>query len=80
MSAGLDHADGDAVVIIDADLQDLPELIPKWCGYGCRIHTVFGQRSERLGSFFWVKVYCKTLYKLTIGRFTIPKIQVIFVC
>ena len=29
MSAGLDFADGDAVVIIDADLQDPPELIPQ---------------------------------------------------
>ena len=28
MSAGLDHAHGDAVVVIDADLQDPPELIP----------------------------------------------------
>lgn len=28
LSAGLDHATGDAVVLIDADLQDLPELIP----------------------------------------------------
>ena len=28
MSAGLDHAQGDAVVVIDADLQDPPELIP----------------------------------------------------
>ena len=27
MTAGLDHAQGDAVVIIDADLQDPPELI-----------------------------------------------------
>ncbi len=34
MTAGLDHAPGDAVVVIDADLQDPPELIPdlvlKW--------------------------------------------------
>ncbi len=29
LSAGLDHATGDAVVPIDADLQDPPELIPK---------------------------------------------------
>ena len=29
MTAGLDHADADAVVIIDADLQDPPELIPE---------------------------------------------------
>ena len=29
MSAGLDHARGDAVIVIDADLQDPPELIPE---------------------------------------------------
>ena len=29
MTAGLDHAHGDAVVVIDADLQDPPELIPE---------------------------------------------------
>lgn len=29
MTAGLDHADADAVVVIDADLQDPPELIPQ---------------------------------------------------
>ena len=31
-TAGLDHADGDAVVIMDADLQDPPELLPELCG------------------------------------------------
>ena len=29
ITAGLDHASGDAVVVIDADLQDPPELIPE---------------------------------------------------
>ena len=29
MTAGFDHARGDAVVVIDADLQDPPELIPE---------------------------------------------------
>ena len=29
MTAGLDHARGEAVVVIDADLQDPPELIPE---------------------------------------------------
>ncbi len=33
MIAGLDHARGDAVVIIDADLQDPPELIPEMIRY-----------------------------------------------
>ena len=29
MIAGLDYANGDAVIIIDADSQDPPELIPE---------------------------------------------------
>ena len=49
MTAGMDHVSGDAVVIIDADLQDPPELIPElvnnWrAGYD----NVFAQRSARL--------------------------------
>ncbi len=39
MSAGLDHAHGDAVVIIDADLQDPPELIPDMMRAGARAST-----------------------------------------
>lgn len=50
VSAGLDYAAGDAVVIIDADLQDPPEIIPemteKWReGY----EVVYGQRRSRKG-------------------------------
>ena len=50
VSAGLDYATGDAVVLIDADLQDPPEVIAamvaKWReGF----HVVYGQRSERAG-------------------------------
>jgi glycosyltransferase involved in cell wall biosynthesis len=50
ITAGLEHARGDAVVIIDADLQDPPELIPeffqKWVdGYD----VVYGVRTEREG-------------------------------
>ncbi|MEG6532707.1 glycosyltransferase family 2 protein, partial [Caldibacillus thermoamylovorans] len=33
MIAGLDYATGDAVIIIDADLQDPPELIPEMIKY-----------------------------------------------
>ena len=49
-TAGLDHASGDAVIIIDADLQDPPELIPqlidKWRqGY----QVVCAQRRSRKG-------------------------------
>ncbi|KZX57129.1 glycosyl transferase family 2 [Halioglobus sp. HI00S01] len=50
ISAGLDHAEGDAVILIDADLQDPPELIAtfveQWrAGYD----VVYGQRTERRG-------------------------------
>ena len=50
MTAGLDYASGDAVVVIDADLQDPPEVIPqfveRWeAGYD----VVFGRRQNRLG-------------------------------
>lgn len=50
LSAGLDHAGGDAVVMLDADLQDPPELIPvfvqHWrAGYD----IVYGQRTSREG-------------------------------
>jgi glycosyltransferase involved in cell wall biosynthesis len=50
LSAGLDHASGDAVIIIDADLQDPPELIPTFLqewrnGYD----VVYGQRRSREG-------------------------------
>ena len=49
-TAGLDHADGDAVVIIDADLQDppavIPDLVAKWReGY----QVVYAQRRARKG-------------------------------
>ena len=50
LTAGLDHADADAVVVIDADLQDPPELIPEFIRHwreGCDV--VYGTRSTRAG-------------------------------
>jgi len=52
ISAGLDHADGDGVVIMDGDLQDPPEVIPlfikKWSeGYD----VVYGVRKKRKEGF-----------------------------
>lgn len=49
-TAGLDSADGDAVILMDADLQDPPEVIPKmvekWkSGY----HVVYARRRRRAG-------------------------------
>jgi dolichol-phosphate mannosyltransferase len=50
LTAGLDHARGDAVVMLDADLQDPPELIPRMVDHwraGCDV--VYAVREEREG-------------------------------
>ena len=39
LTAGLDHADADAAVVLDADLQDPPELIPRSSRAGARATT-----------------------------------------
>lgn len=65
MAAGFDYTRGDALVIIDADLQDPPELIEqmleKWEeGYD----DVYAQRISRKGETFLKKYTSKTFYKL----------------
>ena len=56
LTAGLDHSSGDAAIVIDADLQDPPELIPmlikRWRENGADV--VFAQRRSRAGEG-WVK-------------------------
>ena len=48
VSAGLDYAAGQAVVIIDADLQDPPELIPEMAArWKAGAQVVYGQRRKR---------------------------------
>jgi polyisoprenyl-phosphate glycosyltransferase len=50
LTAGLDHARGDAVVMLDADLQDPPELIPTMLDHwraGCDV--VYAVREQREG-------------------------------
>ena len=50
MTAGLDHASGDAVIVIDADLQDPPELIPRLIeGWQQGYDVVYAQRMSRRG-------------------------------
>lgn len=65
LSAGLDHACGDAVVVIDADLQDPPELIPaliaQWhAGYD----VVYAQRSRREQETWIKRASAHTYYRL----------------
>lgn len=65
VTAGMKYSSGDAVVIIDADLQDPPELIPgmieKWKeGY----EVVYGKRLKREGETKFKLVTAKAFYKL----------------
>jgi glycosyltransferase involved in cell wall biosynthesis len=75
VTAGLDVAKGDAVVIIDADLQDPPELIiemyKKWQeGY----EVVYAKRRERKGENFLKKFTAKMFYRILnkMTSFNIP--------
>ena len=75
MIAGLDHATGDATVIIDADLQDPPELIPKMIklweeGYD----DVYAKRQSRDGET-WFKKFTSKLYYKTLQSVTRIPIQ-----
>ena len=74
VTAGLDYARGEAVVIIDADLQDPPEVIPemiaRWHeGY----EVVYGIRTEREGES-WFKLFTASLFYRLILRITDVKI------
>ena len=65
ITAGLDHARGDAVVFIDADLQDPPEiiasLVAKWReGYD----VVYGRRTQRKGETRFKLITAAVFYLL----------------
>ncbi|MCA0453321.1 MAG: glycosyltransferase family 2 protein [Chloroflexi bacterium] len=65
VTAGLHHTSGDAVVVIDADLQDPPELIldmiERWkAGY----HVVYAVRQERKGESWFKLLTAKLFYRL----------------
>ncbi|MFL0252616.1 glycosyltransferase family 2 protein [Clostridium neuense] len=64
ISAGMDYSSGNAVVVIDADLQDPPEvileMIKKWKeGYD----VVYGRRAKREGETFFKKFTAKAFYR-----------------
>jgi glycosyltransferase involved in cell wall biosynthesis len=74
VTAGLDFAQGDAVVVIDADLQDPPEVIPeliaKWReGY----EVVYAVRAEREGET-WIKEFTAKIFYRVIFQITDIKI------
>ena len=73
MIAGIDHVRGDAMVIIDADLQDPPELIPEMIkhweeGYD----DVYARRSSREGETWLKKKTSDMYYKILQSSTNIP--------
>jgi polyisoprenyl-phosphate glycosyltransferase len=76
IAAGLDHASGDAVVVMDADLQHPPEAIEtfvaRWReGYG----MVYGQRTSREGESPVRRGLAHLFYRLfaRFGETTLPE-------
>lgn len=73
MIAGLDHVTGDATVIIDADLQDPPELIPKMIQYWEEGYDdVYARRKNRAGESWFKKITSEMYYKVLQKSTSIP--------
>ena len=65
LTAGLDHADADAVVVIDADLQDPPELIPAFVAHWRDGYDViYGTRASRAGETGFKKLTSSVFYRV----------------
>src|SRR5579884_735338 len=65
LTAGLDHARGEAVVMLDADLQDPPELIPRMLDHwraGCDV--VYAVRELREGESRFKLATARWFYRL----------------
>ena len=75
VTCGMDHAKGDALIIIDADLQDPPELIPKmvrlWQGGA---DVVYGKRKQRKGETAFKKLTAAIYYRVlsSMSAYPIP--------
>ncbi|MFH1644752.1 MAG: glycosyltransferase family 2 protein [bacterium] len=75
-TAGINNSAGDAVVLIDADLQDPPELILDFeREYLNGFDIVYGQREKRLNESWLKKITSKIFYPLfkKITKIDIPK-------
>ena len=73
MIAGIDHVQGDAMVIIDADLQDPPELIPEMIKYWEEGYDdVYARRESREGETWLKKKTSEAYYKVLQSSTNIP--------
>ena len=73
LSAGLSLARGERILVIDADLQDPPELLPdmmRLMDDGANV--VYGQRIERDGETWFKKVTARAFYRLLLRITDVP--------
>ncbi|HVU68487.1 MAG TPA: glycosyltransferase family 2 protein [Ktedonobacteraceae bacterium] len=70
ISAGIDHARGQAVIVMDTDLQDPPEVIPDLAArWKEGVEVVYAQRARRLGESRFKLITASAFYRL-IARIT----------
>jgi glycosyltransferase involved in cell wall biosynthesis len=78
VTAGLDCAAGDCVVVMDADLQDPPELLPQMVAlYREGFDIVSPQRTSRIGDSWFKRASAKFFYKLMqkmVDRRVVPEV------
>jgi len=76
MTAGLDHSRGESVIVIDADLQDPPELIPKLIEkWRLGFDNVYAKRSARQGETLLKRTTAHAFYRTIqkLSRVKIPE-------
>jgi polyisoprenyl-phosphate glycosyltransferase len=65
LTAGLEHARGDAIVMLDGDLQDPPELIPEMLAkWREGVDVVYAVREQRLGETLFKRITARGFYKV----------------
>ena len=75
-TAGLDHAHGEAVIVIDADLQDPPEVIPRLvAAWRAGYDMVYAQRRLREGDGWLKRATAAAFYRLmrNLGEVPLPE-------
>jgi glycosyltransferase involved in cell wall biosynthesis len=76
LTAGLDHCIGDAIVVIDADLQDPPELIPEFLKHWADGYdVVYATRTKRRGETWLKRTTAAAFYRVVrnISQVEIPQ-------
>jgi dolichol-phosphate mannosyltransferase len=65
ITCGMEYAKGDAVIVIDADLQDPPEVLPEMAAaWRQGFDVVYGKRKKRHGETWFKKITAKYFYRI----------------